>query len=692
MRLQRAHLFGRGRTSPKGNWAILPVATLTFALGALVGACCPFAEAAPVVAWSTLVQGTPAELNSVPASDNRAMAVDGAGNAYVTGATFDPDNLNAGYIGNNILTIKYDASGIEQWRAYATGRGSALAIDKNGNVYVTGDHARNPNQLYDARDYQTIKYGPDGTEQWRARTDGTANENDVARAIAVDASGNVYVTGSSNSYYAFPDSGSDLLTVKYNSSGVEQWRVTAAKAFGTDGYGAAIAVDASGNSYVTGLIFTFNSSQYVTIKYGATGTEQWRALIDSAGDLNHRQYAPAIALDGIGNVYVAGTGGNLSNSSYLTVKYAANGVEQWRAFVDGGTNPALNAARALAVDTAGNAYITGQNGQYVDSYTNLYDTLTVKYAPNGSELWRAPGNLASNPYTSSADALALAIDTGGNVHVAAKAGSASGQDVVTIKYDSTGAERWRAAAGSTSASPSALALDGSGNIYVAGVTRGVTEHFLTIKYDAAGLEQWRASEGLAIPPVYFGGMFIADKHALAINQTGDVHVIGQTYVDPYARHSTLMFKLDVNGSEQWRATAGDARWSAVAVDAGGNVYVTGSNHDTWPVVQYLTVKYDSTGVEKWRAYANNGSSYESDLPTALAVDAVGNAYVTGFSTSQSAAVYLTVKYDANGVEQWRRAMNTTCAYCGPYGLAKHNLSRRSVRACGRWRGERLRGR
>ena len=183
---------------------------------------------------------------------------------------------------------------------------TAMTVDASGNVYVTGASSGSGTDL----DYATIKYNSAGQRQWVARYNGAANGTDVASAIALDAAGNVYVTGGA---------GDDCATIKYNSAGQQQW----VRLYNAHGVGKAIAVDVSGNVYVTGDSSGPSATDYLTIKYNTAGQQQWFARYDHSDDV-----AEAIAVDQLGNVYV--TGGSFgSGYDYATVKYNSGGQQQW---------------------------------------------------------------------------------------------------------------------------------------------------------------------------------------------------------------------------------------------------------------------------------------------------------------------------------------------------------------------------
>jgi hypothetical protein len=399
------------------------------------------------------------------------LAVDDSGNVFVTGWS------GGSGTGRDYTTFKYDpVDGDTLWAARYNYNGNmsdeafALALDDSGNVYVTG---------YSCQDYATVKYDPDGTELWVARYNGPGNGWDTAYALAVDDSGNVYVTGYSDG----GDFNYDYATIKYDPDGNEQW-VARYNGPGNDwDFSYALAVDDSGNVYVTGASYgSGTSNDYATIKYDpADGDTLWVARYN--GPVNSADNAKAIALDDSGNVCVTGySEGSGTLGDCATIKYdPTDGDTLWVARYNGPGNSS-DLANALAVDNSGNVYVTGlSEGSGTDA-----DYATIKYDTDGNELWAAsydgPVNLGDEAY-------ALAIDDSGYVYVTGEStGSGGLYDYATIKYDpADGDTLWVArynGPGNHNDCARALAVDDSGNVYVTGWSyeSGTLYDYVTIKY------------------------------------------------------------------------------------------------------------------------------------------------------------------------------------------------------------------
>lgn len=375
---------------------------------------------------------------------------------------------------------------IQSWETFYNGPGNdwdealAMTVDNQNNIYVTGGSPGSGSQ----KDFATVKYNSSGSEEWVARYNGPANGNDEARAIAVDNSGNVYVTGYSDGSGSY-----DYATVKYNSSGIEQWAARFNGTADNDDGTTSITVDNSGNVYVTGYSTGLTSDyDYVTIKYNSAGTEQWHATYNGPG--NFFDYPCSVAVDDSGNVYVAGWSANLSGfNDYATIKYDADGIQKWVARYHGPAAEGDDACYGLAVGCDGCVYVTGGS----ISETGDRDYLTVKYSPTGTEEWAARYDGSYNDFDV---AMALAVDCMGDVFVTGKsAGLNSSLDYLTIKYNPSGEEDWTArynGPGNSEDGASAIVVDISGNIYVAGISSGLNSGFdyLAIKYTPDGTEEW----------------------------------------------------------------------------------------------------------------------------------------------------------------------------------------------------------
>jgi Beta-propeller repeat len=397
-----------------------------------------------------------------------ATAVDGFGDVYVTGSSYGSNGLP------DYATIKYSSSGDTLWVQRYNGPGdnwdaaTELVLDAAGNVYVTG-HSYGPDDF----DYVTIKYGPAGTQEWVATYDGPARSEDWPNALAVDTSGNVYVTGWSGGAGTF----FDYATIKYNASGVQQWAARYNGPGNTKDRARALGVDESGNVYVTGDSGegSGNFSDYLTVKYNSSGAQQWTARYDNSYD-----YATDLALDPAGNVDVTGYSLGFGTSyDYATLRYSPLGQQRWVARFHGGLADDL--AYDLATDASGNVYVTGET---VEPGTGS-EYGTVKYDATGAQQWVARYN-GPVAYASDR-ANAVAVDALGNVYVTGESeGSGTETDYATLKYDAQGVQQWLArynGPGNTFDMAAALAVDASGSVYVTGRSAHVGGSvFTTIKY------------------------------------------------------------------------------------------------------------------------------------------------------------------------------------------------------------------
>ncbi|RYF86923.1 MAG: hypothetical protein EOO00_12835, partial [Chitinophagaceae bacterium] len=263
--------------------------------------------------------------------------------------------------------MKYDTNGNELWVKRFRGPGKSqeyphgLTVTSDGNVYLTGTSNG---------DYCTLKYDNEGTLIWFRSYNGPGNDFDGAVQIVIDESENVYVTGES----VGAGTGLDVATVKYSSSGEEIWVKRYNNEFNPKEQGIDIAIDLLGNVYVSGISYKNSfDADFVTLKYTAAGEQEWVRTFTGVG--NGSDIARAIAVDATGNCYITGLSSSSSgDADYLTIAYNKSGAELWIKRYDAGS-ALSDEATAISVDRNGSIYICGIANRSGGSG----DIVTLKY-------------------------------------------------------------------------------------------------------------------------------------------------------------------------------------------------------------------------------------------------------------------------------------------------------------------------
>jgi hypothetical protein len=351
-----------------------------------------------------------------------------------------------------------------------------VSIAGSGGVTYTASSVLISTNNYGLR---LTQYSSGGTTNWVANFNLGAGGTTHVGGIALDASGNVLVTGSA---YNGSTNGHDLYLVKYNSSGTKQWHQTySGTGTGTDA-GSAVICNASGDIFVTGVASqTFPNTDALTLCYASNGTLVWNKTWDNASLVD---VGATLSLLGT-RVFITGA----SQTNFNTWEYAVIRYEQSNgSFVSatvtsaGGTNIELVSAATL--DAAGNVYLTGALGVSGQGF----NIKTIKLSPSLAILWTANWNGAANLDDAGRS---IVVDTAGNVFVAGYT-TASDRDGVLLKYTSSGSLLYATSNAATGAGEfTGLALSSAQEPFVGGYTseRG-NKDFLAQLYTNGGTLQW----------------------------------------------------------------------------------------------------------------------------------------------------------------------------------------------------------
>jgi hypothetical protein len=304
-----------------------------------------------------------------------AIALDRQGNVYVSGS-IQLTPKRGGTFNGGYATIKYDAHGNELWTALyeepTQSKDSALlVVDNRGNTIVSGRCKKEDS--FGNYDFLTIMYDTKGKQLWTAIYDGPGASLDMPSDLTVDNYGNLYVAGGSTG----KDHHYDFAVVKYNESGDKLW-VARYEEEGKNCSPGGLVVDDSGNVYVTGHCTDWKTYAYiVTIKYDNKGERLWSKTYRKPDELI---YSRDIAVDRTGNIYVYG----YTNDGLILIQYDAGGKQKWANLHQEKVYHSYSKLCRIFSDVQEEIYLTA----FVTAETATWSScLIIKYDLHGNKKW-----------------------------------------------------------------------------------------------------------------------------------------------------------------------------------------------------------------------------------------------------------------------------------------------------------------
>ncbi len=550
-----------------------------------------------------------------------------------------------------VLCLQGSAQLTQQWSKTFNARGKCsdriqkIKVTNSGDVIVAGSSSGRRG----FPDAFAMRYSALGDTLWTYRYDGTAISDDYAYAMAVDANENVYLTGKSRAVSTGWD---EMITIKLNSSGVQQWVIRYSPTGGGDSQGNAIAIDNNGNVYVAGWFDPPSAGKdWLVIKYNATGVPQFTKVVNSA--LSGDDEAFDLALAPNGNISVCGylynnvAGGSLNAA---VKQYTAAGALVWE---NNYTNPNFvgsDMAIKLKYTTTGDLIVAGETN---NSTGFNRDPFLICYNSSGAINWSL-----IVPDSASVDIMLqdMKLDLNNNILIS----TYDYGSFITTKVSSTGIfnwrKLWRGPVNLSYDTPFELAIDANGGVYTIG--RGIypgisyygnqgTDDLVISKLSATGDSLW----------TYRANRPATSSMGFSIDLKDDKLYGGGFTCDTAATNENLFTViLDTAGfvQDRWIYNGiGDAitQGQFVRTDAQNNVYCAATVDRLYQGgLDVAVVKYNSAGTLLWESYYST-PAFKNDTLTGMILDTNGAPILSISSDTNGVASgykMSLVKMDANG--------------------------------------------
>ena len=631
------------------------------------------------------------------ADEPRDIALDTAGDVYLTGTTFTATGFN------DIYTAKLYGSGSSKgqtaWKTLFnsdngnTDIGAAIAVDESGAVYVTGNSHK---AASGDDDFTTIKYQKDdGTILWQSFFNGAASKDDKAVTIGL-GSMTVYVGGWSdqwtggtndNDYYAITYETGQLdpptsltaatvseaeisLTWQDNSTNEDGFKVE--RKIGALGQWSEIFVTAPDASSYSDTSLTADTRYYYRVRAYSTTSNSNFSNVDTAitsvisyispswifsynSPDGGNDHATAIDIGPDQHPVVTGySHADLGGFDYLTIKIdRATATEDWSHRYDD-IDSELDVATDVVVDNSNEVIVSGYSSLYGGGTSNTNDIFTMKYKFDGPPQFGSP-YLWTDQYNGPAGdddrsaAIDTAADTSNNVVVVGYGrNTAFNEDLYVIKYDPAGNRLWDFDYdGGDDDIPTSVSFDPNDDIIVAGsIYQSASSWDLFVR-------KYRGSDGFVLWTVIYDHAGEWDElNGMVVDSAGDVYI---TSVVTSASGDDDFYTVKysgTDGSQMWEKTydgPGQGDDEAVAIERdpnNGDIIVAGTDYSTLGNYDFHIERYSSQGAPVWQKTLDRSGS--DDLLTALGIDVSGTICVSGNTDTGGTSDVLAIKYSYEG--------------------------------------------
>ena len=617
------------------------------------------------------------------------LAVDGQGNVIVLGGSIGTNGTS------DIVVLKYGATGNLLWTYSYDGpdhgldRGVGIRVDAGGNIHVAGTSGESSENSA----VVTFKLDPDGHELWTTRETSVYVYGVTANHLDLDSAGNVVTVGRERSY---------SVTWKYDANGNRQWVARYRAEEPASMYAVGVRFDGNGNIITAANLYGSGTNDAMLIKYAAAdGRQLWATRISHPDGVAHLN---ALDVDGDGNSYLTTS----PASDVIMVKVSPEGAQLW-AVTYNSQGSFSDTGESLEVTASGDIFVSGRSTRFTGSFVSLVKytqqpvsgvatavvTPALQVAEPGTEVvftaettgpgpisfqWRMTGRIipdATNATLTLSNVQAshrgdysvivsnlagitispearLSVRTPTEVAIAptqtvgyvgtdaAFVASVTGNDFATLQWRHNGTNIPGATNEIFRLDPLSAADGGTYDMVVS--TYGGTT-----TSSAAGLRISSAVELIGITPHRSGGWTWEYAPQLRVLPTGEFLIAARS--NRVSGSSIVLRKHAANGAILWSAKFESVEFTNaepahLALDAAGNIYITGLSRQPFVTAALAVLKYNPDGQLLW-SRIQTGTNLWNNVH-AFAVDASGNSTIGTLSQFGTTVT----RYNSAGDLQW----------------------------------------